>query len=78
MPALINSVNCVSLTAIEGTDCIGDTYIVINENITKLGKAACTINVNNVSNRSSLGTLTRSLSVYNTAGTYLGYIPIYV
>lgn len=43
MPALITSVTCTSLCAINGTDCIGDTRPIINANITNLGTGLCTL-----------------------------------
>ena len=88
MPALITSVTCTSLCAINGTDCIGDTRPIINANITNLGASVCTLsstvtrintsfNTNNIGPRSTLGTLVSSLSVFNTSGSYIGYVPIY-
>lgn len=36
-----------------------------------------TLNVGNVGLKTTLGTLVSSLSVFNTSGSYIGYIPIY-
>ncbi len=88
MATKITSVTCTSLTAIDGTDCIGDTRPIINNNITNLGTSLCTLsstvaridtsfNPNNVGSLGTLGTLVGSLSVFNTSGSYIGYVPIY-
>jgi hypothetical protein len=34
-------------------------------------------NPNNVGSLGTLGTLVGSLSVFNTSGSYIGYVPIY-
>lgn len=43
MATKITSVTCTSLTAIDGTDCIGDTRPIINNNFTNLGTGLCTL-----------------------------------
>lgn len=43
MATKITSVTCASLTAIDGTDCIGDTRPIINNNFTNLGTNLCTL-----------------------------------
>lgn len=74
MATKINTITSVSLTAIEGTDCLGDTYLFINKNFENLGTFLNRIDTRTTSTPT---TLTRALSVYNQNGTYLGYIPIY-
>lgn len=41
MATPINTVTCVSLTSIDGTDCIGDSRVILNNNITNLGTTVC-------------------------------------
>lgn len=85
MGVKITSVNCVSISAIEGTDCIGDTYGFLNKNFENLGAGICTLsatisasfNTANIVPKTTLGTLVSALSIFSTTGTYLGYIPIY-
>lgn len=74
--------NCALTLRIDGTDCIGDSRYTINENFSALEIAVCNlsalnIKTTNVGPRSTLGTLVSSLSVFNTTGTYMGYIPLY-
>jgi hypothetical protein len=87
MPAPISN-TFVSLSTIEGVDCIGDSRTIINENITVLGNSLSglnttvenlntSFNTNNVGPSATLTTQVNVLSVFNPAGTYLGFIPIY-
>lgn len=43
MATPITTIKCVSLTSIDGTDCIGDTRNVINTNVNNLGRSVCTL-----------------------------------
>lgn len=124
MATLISN-DIISLTGIDGTDCLGDSRAVINGNITTVGEslsslytrtstisstvttlnASVTANQTNVTSVSTqvvnlstdftalqtsfntnnagpldtltLGTLVSSLSVFNSSGDYIGYLPIY-
>jgi hypothetical protein len=65
---------------IDGTDCLGDTRPVLNTNFQNLETtlAGAVITTNRVSTSTPpLSTYTRTLSVYNSTGQYLGFIPIY-
>jgi hypothetical protein len=64
----------VSLTAIEGTDCLGDTYTFLNKNFENISRRLGRIQARTTTTPS---TLTRALSVYDENNVYLGYIPIY-
>lgn len=76
-------------TAIDGTDCMGDSRVVINTNFQNLETIlarAVTIDVGRLTIRASgiFGiprntptTYTKVLSVFNAAGNYEGFIPIY-
>ena len=84
MPAVINN-SMLSLSSIEGVDCIGDSRSLINSNFTALGSAlsAAMVTLSAFSNTKNLGqpttltTYVSSLSVFNPAGSYIGFIPIY-
>lgn len=43
MASPITTVSCLQLSGIDGSDCIGDSRRVINDNVTKLGEAVCNI-----------------------------------
>jgi hypothetical protein len=43
MATPINSITCISLQTIDGTDCLGDSRDIINSNVTNLGTAICTL-----------------------------------
>lgn len=43
MATIFSSIACVSLTSIDGTDCIGDSRKFINQNIENLGTTTCTL-----------------------------------
>jgi len=87
---------------IDGTDCLGDSRITINKNVssletavynlststtsldTKLTTLSSTVtalntsfNISKVGSLTTLGTLVTALSVFNTTGSYIGYVPIY-
>jgi hypothetical protein len=87
---------------IDGTDCLGDSRITINRNVSSLETAVYNLsttstsfntrlttlsstvtalntsfNITKVGSLTTLGTLVTALSVFNTAGSYIGYIPIY-
>jgi hypothetical protein len=87
MPAPIDN-SVVSLSTIEGVDCIGDSRSIINGNITALGISVSSINTtvqslntsfntNNVGASATLTTQVNVLSVFTPSGSYLGFIPIY-
>lgn len=44
----ITTVNCTTLSSIDGTDCIGDSRDIINANIQKLGEAFCSLLANTI------------------------------
>jgi hypothetical protein len=82
MATLLPYTNCGLASRIDGTDCIGDSRYTINRNFSALEVAVCNlsalnIRTTNVGPQSTLGTLVSSLSVFNTTGTYMGYIPLY-
>ena len=71
MPSALNpSPACVSLTGIDGSDCIGDTRIIINNNVQNLGTAICNLSTSVISNantnNTSLGTLTTKVNTVST------------
>lgn len=71
MPSALNpSPACVSLTGIDGGDCIGDTRIIINNNVRNLGTAICNLSTSVISNantnNTSLGTLTTKVNTVST------------
>jgi hypothetical protein len=120
MATLVPYTNCQLATRLDGTDCLGDSRLIINTNFENIEVATCTLssnisaqnitnsnsfqtlsaetsvlstqiqflsstltalnssfNVGNVGPLSTLGTLVSSLSVFNTSGAYIGYMPIY-
>ena len=73
----------LELYEINGTDCIGDSRAVINNNTELLGTTVMELSTQLDTRKSrpttTLGssTLVRALSVFSPTGTYLGFLPIY-
>lgn len=58
MAKSFSSISCVTLTEIEGTDCIGDSRSIINTNTENLGTALCTLSsITNTLNASDTSTV---------------------
>lgn len=70
MATPITSVTCLTLNRIDGTDCIGDSRQIINNNITQIGQALCTLTNNTITT-----TNTDSVQhIYNTGTRLLSTI----
>lgn len=59
-------IDCVSLSGINGGDCVGDSRHIINDNILNLGTAACTLSTSVSATNNSLTTLSAIISSHNT------------
>ncbi len=68
---------------INGTDCLGDSRLILNTNFQNIETFTHTLSTSTIKNTTistnnpPTTTRTHTLSVYNSNGNYIGFIPIY-